>query len=142
MKHLNWNFLQKRLIVYSRRQFSQKALPLTFERVLNNTNIYFDESYSAQLLKPPLNLQIWCKIPAPSLITPSPHPTINLQRIKIFKTGFRKLSILSKLWEWYKWERGGRLVCVIMTHCVRKSICDSALNEIFPAKYFHYGFSR
>ena len=25
----------------------------------------------------------------------------------------------------------GRLIYVIMTHCVRKSICDSALNETF-----------
>ena len=57
-----------------------------FESVLNNTNFYFDESYSPQLLTPPLNLQVWCKIPFPSLITPSLHPTIELWRIKVFKT--------------------------------------------------------
>ena len=57
-----------------------------------------------QILTPPLNLKIWCRIPAPSLITHPPHPTIKLPRIQIFKTGFRKLSILSKFWEWRKWQ--------------------------------------
>ena len=60
-----------------------------------------------QILTPPLNLKIWCRIPAPSLITHPPHPTIKLPRIQIFKTGFRKLSILSKFWEWRKWQGVG-----------------------------------
>ena len=85
-----------------------------------------------QILTTPLNLKIWCRTPASSLITHPPHPTIKLPRIQILKTGFRKLSILSKFWEWRKWQemgggRWGHLVCVIMTHCVRKSICDSPL---------------
>ena len=46
VKHLSWSFLQKKLTTYSRKQLLQKAPPLTFERVLNNTNFYFDESYS------------------------------------------------------------------------------------------------
>ena len=32
-----------------------------------------------------------------SLITHRPRPTIKLPRIQLFKTGFRKLSILSKI---------------------------------------------
>ena len=59
----------------------------------------------------------------PPLITRSLCPTIKLLRILIFKTVFRKLSVLSKFWEWCIWQQGwGHLVCVIMTHCVRKSI--------------------
>ena len=68
-----------------------------FERVLNNTNSYFDESYPSPLPPAPLNLQIWFKISAPLFNNTLPHPTIQLQGIKIFKTGFRKLLILSKL---------------------------------------------
>ena len=56
------------------------------------------------------------------------HRTIKLRRIKILKTSCRKLSILSKFWlndaHGQGWEAGGELVCVIMTHCVRKPICD------------------
>ena len=33
---------------------------------------------------------------SPIFNNPLPHPTIKIRRIKIFKTGFRKLSILSK----------------------------------------------
>ena len=106
-----------------------KPPPKMFGRVLNNNSFYFDEYYSPQLLTPPLNLYIWCKIPAHSLITPSPHPAITLPRTMIFKTGFRKLSILSKFYEWRMLQGvGGRLVCVIMMHCVRKFICDSPLS--------------
>ena len=43
-----------------------------------------------QILTPPLNLKIWCRMPAPYLITHPPDPTIELPRIQIFKTGFRK----------------------------------------------------
>ena len=57
-----------------------------------------------QILAPSLNLKILCRIPAPSLTTYLPHPTIKLPRIQIFKTGFRKLSILSKFWELRKWQ--------------------------------------
>ena len=37
-------------------------------------------------------------------ITHRPHPTTKLPRIQMFKTDFRKLSILSKFWEWRKWR--------------------------------------
>ena len=50
-----------------------------------------------QTVNAPLNLQIWCRMLGPSLRTPSPYPIIKLTRMKIFKTGFRKLSILLKL---------------------------------------------
>ena len=43
----------------------------------------------------------------PSLITRSPYPAIQLLRIQIFKTDFRKLSILSKFWEWRIWQGMG-----------------------------------
>ena len=33
-KHLSWNFLQKTLTAYNRKQFSQKVPPYMFERVL------------------------------------------------------------------------------------------------------------
>ena len=70
----------------------------------------------------------WILHPAPSLITHSSDPTIKLPRIQIFKTGFRKLSILSKFSERCKWHGvGGHLVLVIMMHYVRKSICDLPL---------------
>ena len=75
-----------------------------FERVLKNTNSYFDEILH-QILTPPLNLKIWCR-----LITHSPHPTIKLPRIQIFKISFRKLSILSKLREWRKWQGVGGFI--------------------------------
>ena len=77
----------------------------------------------------PLNLWIWCRTKAPSLI-------IKLTRIKIFKTDIRKLSILSKIWKWRILQGvGGHLVCVIMTHCVRKSVCDSPLKCSFPGQF-------
>ena len=67
---------------------------------------------------------------SPLFNNPLLHSTIELRRIKIFKMGFKKLSILSKFWEWHKWQGvGGHLICVIMTHCVRKWICASPLNE-------------
>ena len=107
-----------------------------FETALNNTNFYFDESYSLQLLTPPLNLYIWSKMPGPSLMI-SPSAYDELRKIKIFKTTFKKLSILSKFWKWriWQWVSGGggeasylcHLICVIMTYCLWKSTCDSPL---------------
>ena len=52
--------------------------------------------------------------------------------MKMFKLGFRKLSILSKILgmthrvggEW------GNLVCLIMTHFPQKPVCDSPLTQI------------
>ena len=41
-KHLSWSFLPKKLTTYSRKQFLQKVTPYMFERVLNNTNFYFE----------------------------------------------------------------------------------------------------
>ena len=55
VKHLKWSFLQKTLTAYSRKQFSQER---KFERYVNNTSSYFDESCSWQLLTHPLNLWI------------------------------------------------------------------------------------
>ena len=46
VKHLSWSFLQKELAAYRRKQFPQKNPPYMFERVLNNTNFYFNESYT------------------------------------------------------------------------------------------------
>ena len=43
VKHLKWSFLQKTLTAYSRKQFSQEQM---FERYLNNTDSYSDESCS------------------------------------------------------------------------------------------------
>ena len=37
----------------------------------------------------------------------SPHPTIKMPRMKIFKTSFRKLLILSKFWKWRIWQGVG-----------------------------------
>ena len=36
VKHLSWSFLQKKLTVYSRKQFSQKVPPFMLEAILNN----------------------------------------------------------------------------------------------------------
>ena len=101
----------------------------------SETCTWHDKNIQSVLISP-LNLQIWSRIPVPSLRTPPPppHPTVKLRRIKIFRTGFRKLSILSKFWEWSIWQgvRGegwGDLVCLIMTHCVQKSICNSPLTQ-------------
>ena len=93
-----------------------------FQKVLNNTNFYFDESFPPQLLTT-LNLKIWCKIPVPSIITPSAR----LQLI------YGELRYLKQVWENYRfrrnsgdnapakrcvcvcvWGGGGGLVCVIM----------------------------
>ena len=82
----------------------------------------------------PPNIKTSTKSINVSLITRSPHHTIKLTRIQIFKTDFRKLLILSIFWEWRIWRGEGArgyLVCVIMTHCVRKSICGSPLIKIF-----------
>ena len=94
-------------------------------------------NYIPQTINTPISLLIWCRIPAPSLITPSPHPTITLPRMRIFQTGFKRLSILSKFWKKHIWQGGkgaGNLVCVIMTQCVRKSIYDSPLNYLYIIK--------
>ena len=40
------------------------------------------------------------------------YRTIQLPRIQIFKTEFRKLSILSKFWEWRIWQGVERLSCL------------------------------
>ena len=56
VRHLSWSFLPTRLMAYSPKQFSQKFPPYMFERVINNTNFYFDKSYSSQILTHPLNL--------------------------------------------------------------------------------------
>ena len=42
-----------------------------------------------QILTPPLNLKIWCRIPVPSLITHPPHPTITLLIIQSFTSKFQ-----------------------------------------------------
>ena len=55
-----------------------------FEMVLKNNNSYFDESYP-QILTPPLNLKIWRRIPAPSVITHPSHPTISYREYRYFK---------------------------------------------------------
>ena len=47
-QHLSWSFLQKKLLAFNRRQFLYKIPPWIFDRVLNNTNSYFDESYSSK----------------------------------------------------------------------------------------------
>ena len=46
------------------------------------------------------------------------------------ETFFRKLSILSKIWKrcMVGASVGGHIICVIMTHYVRKLICDSLQN--------------
>ena len=48
---------------------------------------------------------------SPVFNTPSSHPTIKLPRMRIFKTGFRKLSILSKFWKWHIWQGVRRSSC-------------------------------
>ena len=47
VKHINWRFLQKALTADSRKQISQKVPPWMFKNVLDNTNSYFNESYSS-----------------------------------------------------------------------------------------------
>ena len=68
VKDLKWNFLEKKLTFIAESNFRKKKM---LERYLKNTNSYFDESYSSQLLTHPLNLIIWCKRPVHSLITVS-----------------------------------------------------------------------
>ena len=52
VENITWRFLQKKLTAYNRK----KNPPQMFETVQNNTNSYFDESFSPQLLTPSLNL--------------------------------------------------------------------------------------
>ena len=82
VKHLSWSFLQKRLTVYSRKQFSPKVPPHMFERVLNNTNFYYDESYSPQLLSTSSKSIDLMQNTSPLFNIPLTH-TIKLQRMKI-----------------------------------------------------------
>ena len=94
-----------------------------------------------QILLPPLNLKIWCRIPAHSLIT------IDLT----LQLSYREYRYIKQALENYRFcrnsgteadadgKRGkggvegwkGHLVCVTMTHCVRKWICDSPLSTSF-----------
>ena len=101
-----------------------------FETALNNTNFYFDESYSLQLLTPPLNLYIWSKMPGPSLII-SPSAYDELRKIKIFKTTINFVKILEMthmaVGEWGGASYLCHLICVIRTYCLWKSTCDSPL---------------
>ena len=110
VKHLSCSLVQKRLTACSRKQFPQKSTLDAWEGSKEYQLLLL--SILPQILTPPLNLKIWCRIQAPSLITYPPHPTINLPRKQTFKTGFRKLSILSKFWEWCKWKGGYVCVCV------------------------------
>ena len=62
------------------------------------------------------------------------HPTMKLPRIQIFKTDFRKLSILSKFWECRIWQEfGGEFgesSCLRHYDALRtKMICDSPLRN-------------
>ena len=130
IKHLSCSLVQKKFTANSRKQFPQKKSTLDGWEDPKEYHLLLWWILT-QILTTPLNLKIWCRIQATSLITHRPHHTIKLPIIQIFKTGFWKLSILSKFWEWRKWQWvggwGGHIVSVIMTHCVRKSICDSAL---------------
>ena len=120
-----------------------------FETALNNTNFYFDESYSLQLLTPPLNLYIWSKMPGPSLII-SPSAYDELRKIKIFKTTFKKLSILSKFWKWRIWQwvsGGGHLICVILFVSLGRIAYENLhvtrpLDEIQKSNYIVTLFSK
>ena len=78
-------------------------LPWRFERVLPNTNSYFNESYF-------LFSQV--NFPHPFLVPNT--STIKFPRRRIFKTRFRKLSILSKFWKWRICQgvRGRHFTCV------------------------------
>ena len=79
-----------------------------------------------------LNLLIWCRIPAPSLMTPSPHSTIKLSWIKILKTGFRKLSIFSKFWKRNIWQGLGVILLASLWHNAyenRNVTCPLSVNE-------------
>ena len=60
---------------------------LNVKKLLARSYCGFKSSHShlPQLLKTPLNLNIWCRIPASYLITHPHHPTIKLLRIQIFK---------------------------------------------------------
>ena len=51
VKHLCWGFLQKKLTAYSRKKTISAKNPTLdiWEGVLNNTNSYFDESYSPNI---------------------------------------------------------------------------------------------
>ena len=136
VKHLSCSLLQKKLTAYSRKQFPQKKSTLDVWEGSKEYQLLL-WWILPQILTPPLNLKIWCRTPAPFLITHPPLSTIKLLRIQISKTGFRKLSIMSKIWDWRKWQGvGDHLVCFIMTHCVRKSICDSLLNHFIKNELF------
>ena len=52
VKYLIWHFLRKKLTAYSREQFPPKIPLLKFEKILNNTNFYFDESYCSNYEHP------------------------------------------------------------------------------------------
>ena len=102
IKHLSCSPLQKKLTAYSRQQFPEKKSALDVWEAPKEYQLLL-WWILPQILAPPLNLRIWCRRPVPSLITHPNHPTIKLPRIQIFKTGFRKLLILSKFREWCRW---------------------------------------
>ena len=52
---------------------------------------------------------------SPFFNNPLPHPTIKLWRIKTFKTGFKRLSILSKFWQLRKFQGVGAEVTSLCT---------------------------
>ena len=86
---------RKKVNVCSRKQFSQNYFLLWWILLLPTINTSLKSIDLMQNTSPLFN-------------NPLLHPTIKLRRIMTFKTGFRKLSILSKVWEWRIWQGVGR----------------------------------
>ena len=84
VKHLSCSLLQKKLTAYSRKQFPQKKSTLDVWEGSKEYQLLL-WWILPQILTPPLNLKIWCRTPAPSLITHPPLSTIKLLRIQISK---------------------------------------------------------
>ena len=104
-----WNMevgaFYKKLTAYSRKQFCKKFHLWCFKGPWIIATLTLMNPAPPTINAPPSSIDLMQIIP--SLITSSLHPKIKLRRIKIYKTGFRKLSVLSKLWEWRIWQEVG-----------------------------------
>ena len=92
VKHLSCSLLQKKLTAYSRKQFPQKKSTLDVWEGSKEYQLLL-WWILPQILTPPLNLKIWCRTPAPSLITHPPLSTIKLLRIQISKQALEKYRL-------------------------------------------------
>ena len=111
----------QKLSAFIQKQCSEKVPPYRFQRVLNNTNSYFDEYYTPTVNTSSTSIDLM-QNRNPFFNNSLLRHSIKLWKIKIFRTGFRKLWIFSKFWEWSIWQREGESSCLRHYDALRTKI--------------------